>query len=789
MDRRHVGSVEPAPAWPRTRIVVKFADSVQAAFEDVGATGAGRLRDEARAMLADSAPGVEIAPLFGAGQAQRIAALVSRARDLDTTYVPPRFSAYSVVSCPAGADAASVVARLRAWDAVDEAYVEGPPAPPPIDPTDDPLFANQGYLKKAPDGIDAEYAWTLPGGAGDGIAFLDVEQGWLLTHEDLAHLTIPLLWGKNATSFEHGTATLGVVVAGDNAIGGIGIAPRATASVVSEYNAAGTFDRPGAIAAALDAVQFGDVLLLESQTVGKLPAETEKAVFDLIRLGTALGVVVVEPAGNGMTDLDHYTNSAGKRVLDRASTDFADSGAVVVGGAKSATSHERWFKSNYGSRVDCFAWAESVQTCTTDTTASVSSYTASFDGTSSASAIIAGAAVVVQGMAEATLQRRLSAWQLRALLGTTATGTPAGSPPLGDSARLGDPGIGVMPDLKAIAGTLLITPDVYVRDFVGDSGDPHVGAINASPDVILRSAKVASGQQAFGHGSGTEDSLTLSEDVTGDADRWVYVRVRNRGSVAAADVVATVYWAPVATLITPDKWKEIGSVTIPTVPAHDITTVSDPIPWPKAKLPPPGHYCFVAVVGNDDDPTPPQADLATWDGFCRLVRSNNNVTWRNFNIIPVAPTPPSGAVELPFHAAGDPESARVFGFEIVAGLPADAEVWWAVPDYLVDLLGLRSPHVHRERRGISFVPINPHGRTHLGEATVPGNTAIPMALTIRMPPMRTPTTADVHVSQLYRGEEIGRVTWRFVPPERSPRGSTSPPPHLIQQPTRERGIT
>ena len=52
-----------------------------------------------------------------------------------------------------------------------------------------------------------------------------------------------------------------------------------------------------------------------------------------------------------------------------------------------------------------------------------------------------------------------------------------------------------------------LTPDVYIRDSISDTGEPHTGSISASPDVILRPATVANPQAAYGNGSGTELNL------------------------------------------------------------------------------------------------------------------------------------------------------------------------------------------------------------------------------------------------------------------------------------------
>ena len=38
----------------------------------------------------------------------------------------------------------------------------------------------QGYLRPAPEGVDAYWAWQRPGGAGQGVTVIDVEGSWQL---------------------------------------------------------------------------------------------------------------------------------------------------------------------------------------------------------------------------------------------------------------------------------------------------------------------------------------------------------------------------------------------------------------------------------------------------------------------------------------------------------------------------------------------------------------------------------------------------------------------------------
>jgi serine protease len=315
------------------------------------------------------------------------------------------------------------------------------------------------------------------------MSFIDLEQGWTLNHEDLTAHGGALLFGTlvNA-SRPHGTAVLGEVCAVDNTLGCVGIVP-AVASVDVVSHSGALANVPNAILAAITNLSFGDALLLEVQTTAPFgfPVETINASFDAIRLATALGIVVVEAGGNGSNNLDNFTDGGGLRVLDRSSADFRDSGAIVVGAGSSAAPHTRLAFSSFGNRVDCYGWGENVDTSSSNSAGATNLYTGTFNGTSSASPIVTGAALAVQGMAQASLGFRFSPRQLRTILSDPATGTLSNNPAIDR--------IGVMPNLRNIAETVLgVAPDVYIRDFVGDVGDPHTGAISASPDIILLKA-------------------------------------------------------------------------------------------------------------------------------------------------------------------------------------------------------------------------------------------------------------------------------------------------------------
>lgn len=397
----------------RRRVVVKVTDAARrerALKERSGERRAGEQEDDVGRELVDAvgylgdvlaeyqrrvAGEAYLEPMVGRDERERL----GRGRRA-------RFDGYAAITVRDEASAAELAKELDARDDVETAYVEGGPTPPPVNAGDDPRSGNQGYLDAAPGGIDARWAWGATDGAG--IGFVDLEQGWTLNHEDLAAAGITIISGVSQAYHGHGTAVLGEVVSVDNTKGGVGIAPAASARVVSQYRTSTSYSTAAAIISAADAMSPGDVLLLEAQTTAAgsstsyLPVEVEQAVFDAIRDAVDAGIVVVEAAGNGGNDLDDWTDASGRHLLKPGDDDFRDSGAIMVGAASSAAPHSRLSFSNHGSRVDCYAWGQNVDT-TGDgwTGTSTTAYTGSFGGTSGASPIVTGAAVLLQSWRKA----------------------------------------------------------------------------------------------------------------------------------------------------------------------------------------------------------------------------------------------------------------------------------------------------------------------------------------------------------------------------------------------------
>lgn len=386
----------------------------------------------------------------------------------DSEHISSNLLNYYIVENQGDIDVQALLAKFEKSSLIETAYLQEEETPPEerlpnlsVNPYDEPRLTRQGYLEPAPLGINAPYAWSINGGDGKGTTFVDMEYGWLLSHEDLVNQKIELMSGQNKSEHhDHGTSVLGIVSAEDNNIGGIGIAPKAKVKVVSQIRDNGNYNTADAILSAVNNMQAGDILLLEAQATydgygdkNYFPVEVKPDIFDAIRMGTNKGIIIIEAGANGGNDLDQFRDRNGKQVLNRNSPDFKDSGAIMVGAASARVPHKRSYFSNYGSRVDVYGWGNAVDTTDAKPSEFITNlYTSSFAGTSSASPIIAGAAASIQGIAKNNQGRVYTPRQLRDILSDSSTGTKSNDP-TSDK-------IGVLPDLKAILSKLGFSPNL-----------------------------------------------------------------------------------------------------------------------------------------------------------------------------------------------------------------------------------------------------------------------------------------------------------------------------------------
>jgi hypothetical protein len=419
-----------------------------------------------------------ISVLFGPepGNVARPQEGVSEVRD-----APPwKSSTFCLVRGPSPEVLPEIAKKLGALDSVDGAYVKPPAVPAIVEglrgrsaeqlKTPDYTF-DQLYLEGPPEGIGRIADHNDQMVEGSGIHVIDVEYGWRTTHEDLhaAHINTP--HGSNLAEADHGTAVAGIIVGDDNRFGITGIAPKA--KFEGYYY---DYKRPTAISNATRALRNGDVLVIELESpgpnnkdqnlqYGQIPMEWWPDDFVQIWEATKKGIVVVEAAGNGSQNLDDpiYDQAPPDATFPRWWSNPFDikwgleSQAVMVGaGAPPPGTHgnydykdrSRLEYSNYGARVDAQGWGKEVTTAGYgDMDYNIRSpdmfYTRTFGGTSSATAIVAGAIVLVQAVLNQNYDTKMVSGLVRSILRDTGSPQQDGEFPAAER-------IGNRPDVNAI---------------------------------------------------------------------------------------------------------------------------------------------------------------------------------------------------------------------------------------------------------------------------------------------------------------------------------------------------
>lgn len=435
-------------------------------------------------------------------------AYLKQMQPIDKLPTFPNFDDYKIISL---SNNHSVITNGLLDSAIQLGYIvsyyhpiKDDAAPPPINIPD--FSNNQKYLSDAPVGFSYKLLFGTDGALGDDVKFCDVEYGFNKNHVDFTESDITVIKDNGylpcSTYENHGTAVLGIMLAGDNGYGITGLAPRVKAYVshLSKVSECTNIDYAGAIINGCKYLKSGDVMLLEIQayvpfgselTLG--PSEYMADVFDAIKAASNAGIIVIEAGGNGGLALDSVP-----RFMDTAER----SGAIMIAAAEPSTNHIMSY-SPFGSRIDLFSHGSKVFTCgygdyygSNDKNLM---YTQNFSGTSSASALIAAATVSFQGIARKILNKPLTSAEIRDIFRKTGTAPFPSTTP-----------IGVMPNLRQAYEYLLNMLNINIQNKENNSLVTVVNGYNGrNPILILNSGIRANEIKVYN----VQGSLINSADI------------------------------------------------------------------------------------------------------------------------------------------------------------------------------------------------------------------------------------------------------------------------------------
>lgn len=541
----------------------------------------------------------------------------------------------------------------------------------------EPDYISAGESVQAPWQSEQSYLDVIGANAvgayGRGASLALVDKGWSLEHECFGHLdnrNDPALFNGGAPYDQgHGTSSLSVVLASPlhGKLRGIAY----DAGITAAFAVRGQPWESIHEVITEKLLGYGDVLLLEISQSDGLPLEVFPASFVAIRNAVSCGIVVVEPAGNGRHvsggsqgwDLDMLAPTDA-RAWQSADGQIPQSGAIMVAACDYDTKSAAWVPrsdSNFGSRVDCYAPGSLVLAASPANEHMLSGYSPSlasyvptgdsdayngrFAQTSAATAIIAGVALVTQGLIRGMWEVTspvdwvwpLSPQQLRRILREEQMGTEVVMPP-----GIGTASTATMrriPDLERIRDHLWQMPLVHVRTDAGEtigSTEPRAFGLDAqSPDIIVLAQAIPAGDNSLTSGNSPPRDIIQPGHTA-----FVYVRASNFGDGPAPQARIAAYWSFRGAAADSVEWHRMDGAQPATtnLPHNSQLHVMPPLEWavPVPPSPGTGEIDILIVVGDDTWDPRPELPMLKYDEARTLSRqdllpfllANRSVAWR-----------------------------------------------------------------------------------------------------------------------------------------------------------------
>jgi Abnormal spindle-like microcephaly-assoc'd, ASPM-SPD-2-Hydin len=301
-------------------------------------------------------------------------------------------------------------------------------------------------------------------------------------------------------------------------------------------------------------------------------------------------------------------------------------------------------------------------------------------------------------------------------------------------------------------GVQSVVHDLFLRDNLGDDGtEPLQGGISLSPDIILRNEQLLDPEGFLGSPEAL-NSDRLGQNAEAGQDNYIYLRVHNKGTSPSSGT-ARVYWSRPSTLPSPTSWEMIDTIGIPSVSPGSVAVVG-PVVWASDAMPGLGHYCFVGVIDTEGEPPVNLAAIRTWMDFDNLIRSSNNVTWRNFDVVDLIQ---GATVTEKFDIRGWPRVALHSDLKLdLSEVPRSARVYLRVNRRMAMPARTENLQVVAERQDHRVYRAEPGRVCSLFSIPLQPSDSSTAALELTIPERVMPFR--LHVVQEIEGREMGRIT-------------------------------
>lgn len=278
-------------------------------------------------------------------------------------------------------------------------------------------------------GMNIRKAWANQAkGKGARVHFSD--GGLYASHEDLqGNPNLKIVNFKPNDDPEHGTASLGILLASANGIGMTGICHEAEVYLY-DNRALDDLGRSLTLKQLLRNVQAGDIVAVNRQTANInvlstfLPSLHDRDWWDVSRALTERGAIVVNAASNGSTRTDSEKGTTLGYGVDLSQWPFfhdhGEADAILVGACQSWDGKPHQYSNHSYQHRMLNAWGDSVATLgygkLQDKSGEDRDYTNTYSGTSSATPLVTGALSVIQGYAIQQHHLYLNANQMHLLV-------------------------------------------------------------------------------------------------------------------------------------------------------------------------------------------------------------------------------------------------------------------------------------------------------------------------------------------------------------------------------------